>query len=309
MASLKSSVLIQDSFSVRTAKLRRAFERRMGDPRSDGAASHGRFVWDYWHVPNQYQLLRTPADAFFGAEAASKRDWAELQAELVRFGRERLGCHGISPIWLSCYVEGCKQEFHADLPHGPWAFVLSLTPWKRRRFTGGETLLLDDAILSYWENPLPTGLERDGIVRRLPPELNRLTIFDPRIPHGVSEVRGARDPLEGRLVLHGWFTQPRPFIHGPLPKRELEAALGTLDPFLKQVLAAGKLLQGYVALSLAVSASGRPTFARILTSTLQPRHDEAAGAIEGTLLRWAKGLRFSKRQKPSRVTLPLVFGD
>ncbi len=24
-----------------------------------------RFVWDYWHVPNQYTLLRTPADQFF----------------------------------------------------------------------------------------------------------------------------------------------------------------------------------------------------------------------------------------------------
>lgn len=29
------------------------------------------------------------------------------------------------------------------------------------------------------------------------------TVFDPRFPHGVREVRGTRDPLKARLVIHG----------------------------------------------------------------------------------------------------------
>jgi len=41
-------------------------------------------------------------------------------------------------------------------------------------------------------------------------------VFDPRIPHGVRTVTGTHDPREGRLVIHGWFVQPRPFIRGPL---------------------------------------------------------------------------------------------
>ena len=55
----------------------------------------------------------------------------------------RLPCH-------SCYVSGCRQGLHADAPHGPFAFVLSLTPWEGRRFSGGETLLLQPHVLDYW---------------------------------------------------------------------------------------------------------------------------------------------------------------
>ena len=52
-------------------------------------------------------------------------------------------------MWVSAYVDGCRQELHADVPHGPFAFVLSLTP-PQRRFTGGETMLLRPHVLDYW---------------------------------------------------------------------------------------------------------------------------------------------------------------
>lgn len=42
------------------------------------------------------------------------------------------------------------QELHADNPHGPWAFVLSLTHWEGRPFTGGETVILQPNVLDYW---------------------------------------------------------------------------------------------------------------------------------------------------------------
>lgn len=86
------------------------------------------------------------------------------------------------------------------------------------------------------------------------PRFNQLTIFDGRIPHAVrqvssgalqptatptcqlqlqlthasppllcfaplllwGQVEGVLDPREGRLVLHGWFTQPSPFFAGEL---------------------------------------------------------------------------------------------
>lgn len=149
-----------------------------------------RFVWDYWHVPDQYTLLRTPAADFFGdklfearvavfstlppqpkdsrpaistsptllrsppvralsACAYSLSCSQGLESRLLDFGQERLGCGNISPVWLSNYVHGCRQELHADLPHGPWAFVLSLTP-APRRFTGGETMILKPSVLDYW---------------------------------------------------------------------------------------------------------------------------------------------------------------
>lgn len=43
----------------------------------------------------------------------------------------------MSPIWMSYYTDGCLQELHCDSFHGPFAFVLSLTHWDSRPFTGG----------------------------------------------------------------------------------------------------------------------------------------------------------------------------
>lgn len=105
-----------------------------------------RFCWDYWHVPNQYTLLRTPANDFFPEDV-----FEQLESQLLRFGQERLGCGNISPVWLSAYVHGCRQEMHADLPHGPWAFVLSVTLPPPRKFTGGETFILRPHVLDYWQ--------------------------------------------------------------------------------------------------------------------------------------------------------------
>src|SRR5690606_4093013 len=126
------SILIEDQFFSKAQDLRKHFEQCFSDPRDTHPQ---RFVWDYWHVPEQYRLLRTPAYHYFPA-----RIYQEFHKYLVQWGREHLGCHDISPPWLSYYVEGCRQELHADVPHGPWAFVFSISP-KDIRFRGGETLL------------------------------------------------------------------------------------------------------------------------------------------------------------------------
>ena len=45
------------------------------------------------------------------------RPYASEEA-LLTYAREELGCAGVTPVWLSCYVDGCRQELHADVPHG-----------------------------------------------------------------------------------------------------------------------------------------------------------------------------------------------
>ncbi len=45
------------------------------------------------------------------------------------------------------------QELHSDGEHGPFAFTLSLTRWRDRRFEGGETVLLAPWVLNYWAHP------------------------------------------------------------------------------------------------------------------------------------------------------------
>ncbi len=48
----------------------------------------------------------------------------------------------------------------------------------------------------------------------IPPKFNRLSLFDPRVPHGVVPVHGVHDPREARIVLHGWFAEPEPYFEG-----------------------------------------------------------------------------------------------
>src|SRR4051812_6733050 len=86
-------------FSPHAPDLRRHFEERFRDPRR---ATPDRFVWDYWHIKDQYTFLRTPAFQFFPS-----RMYRRFHTQLVLWGRENLGCHDISPTWLSCYVNGC----------------------------------------------------------------------------------------------------------------------------------------------------------------------------------------------------------
>ena len=88
-------------------------------------------------MPQQYTLVRTPAHLFF-PEAL----YAELEEALLEYGQQVLGCRSLTHVWLSYYVHGMGQQLHGDVPHGPWAFVLSLTHWDARRFDGGETTIM-----------------------------------------------------------------------------------------------------------------------------------------------------------------------
>jgi len=196
-----------------------------------------------------------------------------LQRRLLEKARADYGCTAITPPWVSLYVDGCFQEWHADVPHGPWAYVYSLTEWEGRPFTGGETLLLNPSVLNWWGGFSElVEVEKDEITLRVPAEFNRLTIFDPRIPHGVSRVAGVHDPLRARLVVHGWFAEPRPHSEGGIDG--LRA--GTMvNQFMDQELPAltRELPPMHGTLVLRFHADGRGRIRRVerLCSSLVPR--------------------------------------
>ena len=299
--AVSRSVIVVDQFAPEIRALREVFDGRFAEPRE---ARADRFVWDYWHVPDQYTALRTPAWTYF-----PPRLYAQFHNRLVAWGRATLGCHDISPPWLSLYVEGCRQELHGDLPHGPWAFVVSLTRWRGRRFRGGETMLLRDEVLEFWHDFASVrSVEHGELVRRIAPELGRLTVFDPRIPHGVRPVTGTHDPREGRLVIHGWFVQPRPFVRGALNVRSLAARIAELTDRIGGWLD-GLPIAGLVSLAFDVDRAGRVRAPRVLSDTTRvPRTDERARTrlikrIAAAVADW----QFSAQRGTSRVTLPLVF--
>ena len=299
---MRKSIITTDSFFKEAPILRKEFETRFKDPRE---ARSDRFIWDYWHVPGQYTTLRTPAYHFFDPKIYDR-----FHNQLVWWGRRNLGCHDISPPWMSCYIDGCRQELHGDLPHGPWAFVYSLTPWKTRKFRGGETILLKEEILTYWQGFKSSGgLEEQDILTEIPPIFNRLTVFDPRIPHGVREVEGVRDLTEGRLVIHGWFVQPRPFIEGPLSVDDLQSVIDDLSGNLGDLFDQGVDIHGTLSVRFTVSPAGVVSKVETLSNAL--RHPTGDVRVEKALVKHIHGFlkqtSFNKKRAPSMVTLPLIF--
>lgn len=289
--------LVVDGFAPEAKPLREHFEARFSDARR---ATGDRFVWDLWNVPGQYTALRTPAWEYF-----PKKLYDSFHQRLVWWGRRTLGCHDVSPPWLSCYVNGCEQRLHGDLPHGPLAFVFSLTPWQRRTFRGGETLLLKDEVLDFWSGFVSTrGVEEPEVLEEIPAKFNRLVTFDPRIPHGVRRVEGSMDPVEGRLVIHGWFVQPRPFIEGPLSTSALQNAIDEVTGAIGPLLEDGLEVAGLLSLGFTVK-NGRVENARVLADTL--RSPVPLKPFVRTVLGALKLQSFPRTKTLSHVTLPLVF--
>lgn len=294
-------VLTMKSFFPRAGEMRGVFEERFGNPHS---ASADRFVWDFWSVPDQYRMVRTPAYHYFPSKL-----YRSFHEHLVQWGRETLGCHDVSPPWLSYYVDGCRQGLHADVPHGPWAFVFSLSP-KKIKFQGGETLILKPETLNYWPS-FSDARDREfsSFVDRVPSPFNQLTVFDPRFPHGVTEVKGTENPLEARLVVHGWFVEPRPYVVGALSTSQVQKTLDRGLAALAGVLEAVGALHGTVSFRLHVTRGGMVKSYQSLTDTLigLEAHEPQTREMRRALKALFSSLEFPRARGESRVTVPLLF--
>ena len=302
MPASARTLLVVDRFAKQAKAMRGVFDQRFEDPRRTNG---DRFVWDYWHVPGQYTALRTPAYHYFPAKL-----YEAFHNDLVWWGRRTLGCHDVSPPWLSCYIEGCRQELHGDVPHGPWAFVFSLTDWLARTFRGGETLLLRDDVLDYWNGFASAGVvEEPQVLQAIEPRFNRLVVFDPRIPHGVRRVEGTQDPRQGRLVVHGWFVQPRPFIEGPLKPPVLAQRIADLSQVIDPFVEAGLPVSGMLSLRVSVGSPGAVRKVAVLSDNTRvpSAYADHRKQVLRAITRGVRGWTFPKAKAPSVVTLPLVF--
>lgn len=297
-----NNYLITDHFYKEATSLRTYFEDQFKDPRQ---THQKRFVWDYWHVPDQYTLMRTPAYHYF-----PEKMYSAFHRYLVRWGQENLGCHNISAPWMSYYINGCHQNFHSDVPHGPWAFVFSLTPWKGRKWTGGETMILKPQVLDYWNYFVEeTDREVSSFIERIPSPFNRLTVFDPRFPHGVTEVKGTQDPLDARLVIHGWFVEPRPYVVGALSTQAVQRSLDEPLHELQNVLAQLGDFHGTMSFRLDVSATGEVRTIKILTNTVKALNgsDQTSDYLLKAIKKIFKQIPFRKARSGSLITIPLLF--
>lgn len=248
-----SAVVYRDPTLLRTATLARSeIDRLFADPRK----LETRRLLDPFVVENQYNLLRTQPGALLGDQATHT-----VVDALASFGERALGLRSITPPWISFYLDGMSQDVHVDGFQGPLAFVLPLSWWgdeeeeeddvrRPRVFRGGETAILRQGVLRYWDGDEEEeeealvaaggstttiinlsggafapcqGKELDHLFARVPPRFGRMLVFDGRLPHGVRPVRcPSSDPRDARIALHGWYAQPDApfFFRGALADEE-----------------------------------------------------------------------------------------
>jgi len=293
------SLRVEDSFYSKAKTLRAYYEEQFKNPLQ---AHSKRFCWDYWNIPHQYRLLRTPAQNFFGDSL-----FQPFLAHLLQWGRENLGCQMISHPWLSAYVNDCYQDLHSDVPHGPWSFVYSLTPWQNRKFSGGETIVTEPRLLNYFqEYRSDRSDEIKDLLKKIPPVQNRLVVFDPRYPHGVNRVNGVEDLLDARLVIHGWFTEPRPMIEGALTTKKAIPRMDQLAEYLLDSFSKTDL-SGNFCIRLGILGSGKIASIKVLTSHLI--HSQTGKVVSTP---WVKALldscssfTFARSSGTTKITLPI----
>ena len=174
-------------------------------------------------------------------------------------------------------------------------------------------MMLRDDVLDFWSRfESVRSVEMSDVMQLIEPRFNRLTVFDPRIPHGVREVRGTVDPRQGRLVMHGWFVNPRPFISGPLskaaPARQIVERIDDLSTTIASTL--GTLpVAGLLSLGIAISAAGNVTKVSALSDTTrvaavyEEQRRKAVAGLLSHIRRW----RLPAAKAPSHLTLPLTF--
>ena len=169
--------------------------------------------------------------------------------------------------------------------------------------------MLRDDVLDFWDGfRSERSIEAPQVLRAIEPKLGRLVVFDPRIPHGVRAVSGTHDPREGRLVIHGWFVQPRPFVEGAIAAEAVADKIGALTAKLGGWIE-DLPFTGMVALRFRIAAGGGVGKIETLSdNTRVPKRLESARrwvlrriAIE--IGEW----KFGRQRGASVVTLPLVF--
>lgn len=295
---------VEKNFYKKSHELREYFEQQFRDPRQTQSE---RFVWDYWHVKDQYCQLRTPAYHYF-----PEKIYYPFHERLVKWGRENLGCHDVSPPWLSYYVHGHFQNLHSDMPHGPWAYVYSLSP-KQIKFDGGQTLMLKDSVLNFWSSDRSghAAYEMSEFFHEVTPLFGQLLIFDSRVPHAVKEVKNILDPLDARLVIHGWFVEPRPYVIGGLRTSQVAHVIDRWLPQLQEWLYQQATLQGCLTVKLWIAPSGAVSDLVLQTNTVRQLQLVRTQARSQTLIHFVRTsmqkLKFQKTTKKSEIVIPLIF--
>jgi hypothetical protein len=144
-----------------------------------------------------------------------------------------------------------------------------------------------------------------GLYDLVEPRLNRLTLFDDRVPHAVQRVDGSMDPLEGRFVLHGHISERGVIAQGGLrPDAIQEVVVGALRD-LRDMVDDG--VKGPIVFSAEIEPGGKVQRLRPILDRLATSDGDDLDALRGEIAERIAALRFPRAQSETRANIPLVF--
>jgi hypothetical protein len=237
---------LERSLATWAKPMRQEFERLLSRPEE---ARTERYVWDPFCLPGHYAHLRSPLTRVFSHKLCEA-----FCSSLLERAVDGYGCSSMTPPWVSLYLEGHYQRVHRDSPHGPLAYVYSLNP-RSIAFQGGQSVV-------YSGN-------KTAFKKRL--EMGELLVFDASTPHEVLRVSKTVDPLKGRLVVHGWFSDPQPLAWNARGSVAADFSEVYDDPVVDRV---GQKLRGFVSFGW----QARTKQVELLCSTLKGRSAQVAEA-------------------------------
>lgn len=294
---LTDRLYIIDDFlaAEKSASMRADIDAHFANPYSHKHDTHD--VWNYWHVPGQYNYLRTTPEKVIQRDKV-----AEFVEALRSLAAVKFGFAEVTWPFFGLYVPGCSQNLHNDATNGHLGYVYSLTR-NERQTIGGETMVMHDRDL--FRSSLRTAAAGRAMFDLVEPRFNRLTLFDDRIPHAVQRVDGSMDPLEGRFVLHGHVREGGVVAQGPLPPNEIQGPVVAVLKGLRE--RAGDSVNGPLVLTVEIGSAGdvqatRPIFDRLASAT-----NDNLDQIRADAVAQIGALKFPAAASSTKANIPLMF--
>jgi Rps23 Pro-64 3,4-dihydroxylase Tpa1-like proline 4-hydroxylase len=298
----KPYIVVDDFLPTELAEAMRAdIDAHFADPGKHRADKHQ--IWNYWYVHETYTYLRTlpekiVAPARVEGFMTALREWSLSQ----------LGLTEVTSPYLSLYVPGCSQALHNDALNGRIAFVYSLTK-PVRQTVGGETLVMTEG--DPFRRNLANPMAIQGFCSEIEPRFNRLVLFDDRLIHGVKEVRGSMDPVEGRFVFHGHLKEGGPTVTGAQPYTELQPLLQQgLGAYVQQNGQHAYNFHGPIVVRFVIGGDGIVGNLHVMFDRVTHVSDRYAGGWEELRRRYLtalSGIRYAAVGEPTTVILPIIF--
>jgi len=117
------------------------------------------------------------------------------------------------------------------------------------------------------------------------------------------------NPLRGRLVVHGWFVHPEPFVIGPHDIKEVTDALNSELPRILTALKPAVWPSGILTFELGIKKNGAVSTVKVKTNSLvlPPSADVAKSDILKPMLAYLKKIRLPVARGFSKLILPIVL--